>query len=116
MRLLLVEDEDAVRRVLERILTPHGYQVLVAPHPRPSTCDRGEGTPIDMLITDVVMPGMSGPQLAARLTELQPGLPVVFVSGYTDRPDELPPGPACSGSHSPTRRSCARSPRHAERS
>jgi CheY-like chemotaxis protein len=91
-RVLLVEDEDAVRGVLERILTAHGHQVLAASHPDDAVAIVAEGTPIDMLITDVVMPGMSGAQLASRLTGLQPGLPVIFISGYTARPDELPPG------------------------
>ncbi len=92
MRLLVVEDEDGVRRVVERILTRHGHEVLTAAHPDDAIAIAAEGTPIDMLITDVVMPGMSGPQLAARLTELQPGLPVLFISGYTDSPGELPAG------------------------
>jgi CheY-like chemotaxis protein len=90
--LLVVEDEDAVREVLERILTAHGHRVLAASHPDQALAILGEGPPVDVLLTDVVMPGMSGPRLASRLTELQPGLPVVFISGYTERPDELPPG------------------------
>jgi FixJ family two-component response regulator len=48
--------------------------------------------PLDLLFTDVVMPEMSGPKLAVALQEGQPGLRVVFCSGYTDRPDELPDG------------------------
>lgn len=92
LRLLVVEDEDAVRRVLERILTAHGHEVVTAAHPEEAVAIASEGTPIDMLITDVVMPGMSGPELASHLTELQPGLPVVFISGYADRPGELQPG------------------------
>ena len=81
-----------MRRVVERILTGHGHEVLTAAHPDEALAIASQGTPIDMLITDVVMPGMSGPQLAARLTELQPGLPVLFISGYTDSPGELPRG------------------------
>jgi two-component system cell cycle sensor histidine kinase/response regulator CckA len=92
LRLLVVEDEDGVRGVLERILTGHGHEVMTAAHPDAALETASRGAPIDLLITDVVMPGMSGPQLAARLTERQPGLPVVFISGYTDRPGELPPG------------------------
>jgi CheY-like chemotaxis protein len=91
-RLLVVEDEDAVRGVLERMLTKHGHEVLTAAHPDQAVAIMNEGLPIDVLVTDVVMPGMSGPQLASRLTELQPGLPVIFISGYTDRPGQLPPG------------------------
>ena len=92
LNLLVVEDEDAVRRVLDRILTRHGHEVLTAAHPDEALAIVNDGAPIDMLITDVVMPGMSGPQLASRLTELQPGLPVLFISGYTDSPGELPAG------------------------
>ena len=91
-RLLVVEDEHAVRGVLERMLIAHGYEVVAASHPDHALAIVAEGTPIDMLLTDVVMPGTSGAQLASRITELQPGLPVIFISGYTDRPDELPPG------------------------
>jgi CheY-like chemotaxis protein len=92
MRLLVVEDEDGVRGVLERILTRHGHEVITAASPDEALAMAREGIPMDMLITDVVMPGMSGPQMAALLTEMQPGLPVVFISGYTDSPDELPEG------------------------
>jgi two-component system, cell cycle sensor histidine kinase and response regulator CckA len=92
LNLLVVEDEDGVRRVLDRILTRHGHEVLTAAHPDEALELVNDGASIDMLITDVVMPGMSGPQLAARLTELQPGLPVLFISGYTDSPGELPAG------------------------
>jgi PAS domain S-box-containing protein len=92
MRLLVVEDEDGVRRVVERILSRHGHEVLTAAHPDEALEIATQGASIDMLITDVVMPGMSGPQLAAYLTELQPGLPVLFISGYTDSPEELPVG------------------------
>jgi PAS domain S-box-containing protein len=92
LRLLVVEDEDGVRGVVARMLTGHGHEVLTTAHPDDAILIASEGTPIDMLITDVVMPGMSGPQLAAHLTERQPGLPVMFISGYTASPDELPPG------------------------
>jgi two-component system, cell cycle sensor histidine kinase and response regulator CckA len=90
-RLLVVEDDDAVRGVLEQILSEHGHEVVAAAHPEEAIAIVNEGLPIDLLVTDVVMPGMSGPQLATRLTEMQPGLPVIFISGHTDRPGELPP-------------------------
>jgi two-component system cell cycle sensor histidine kinase/response regulator CckA len=92
LNVLVVEDEDGVRRVLDRILTRHGHEVLTAAHPDEALELVNDGAQIDMLITDVVMPGMSGPQLAARLTDLQPGLPVLFISGYTESPGELPAG------------------------
>jgi PAS domain S-box-containing protein len=78
--ILVVEDEDAVRRLTCRILTREGYTVLEAPDgPRAlDTWDEHPGE-IDLLLTDVVMPGMSGKELAERL-----GIEPVFMSGYTD--------------------------------
>jgi PAS domain S-box-containing protein len=80
---LIVEDEPLILRVAERVLTGLGYDVLTAR-------DGQEGlevaarTPrtIDLLITDVVMPNMGGRELAARLTEVRPGLRVLYSSGY----------------------------------
>jgi two-component system cell cycle sensor histidine kinase/response regulator CckA len=78
--ILVVEDEAAVRRLTCRILTREGYNVLEAPDgPRAlDTWDAHAGE-IDLLLTDVVMPGMSGKELAERL-----GIEPVFMSGYTD--------------------------------
>jgi two-component system, cell cycle sensor histidine kinase and response regulator CckA len=78
--ILVVEDEDAVRRLTCRILAREGYTVLEAPNgPRAlDTWDEHAGE-IDLLLTDVVMPGMSGKELAERL-----GIEPVFMSGYTD--------------------------------
>jgi two-component system, cell cycle sensor histidine kinase and response regulator CckA len=80
---LLVEDEQAVRSLAERILARYGYTVLSAPHgDKALEIFHEHELPIDLLLTDVVMPGMSGPDLAARLTALQPELRVIFMSGY----------------------------------
>ncbi len=81
--ILLVEDEDAVRSLVETILTSDGYRVLVAESPEQATgiCRAFPGT-IDVLLTDVVMPDMSGPELAERLLGLRSGLRVVYMSGY----------------------------------
>ncbi|MEA2457837.1 MAG: hypothetical protein QOC95_809 [Thermoleophilaceae bacterium] len=88
-RILLVEDEEGVRRITARILTESGYTVLSAAHPREALAILGEG-PVDLVLTDVVMPGMSGGMLVARMREDTPRLRAVFMSGYTDRPDALP--------------------------
>jgi CheY-like chemotaxis protein len=82
---LLVEDEEAVRRLAERILRQAGYQVLAAAD-GPEALRRCEThpEPIALLLTDVVMPGMSGQELAAQLTRRCPQLRVLYVSGYTD--------------------------------
>ena len=82
---LLVEDEASVREVARRILERLGYRVLVADSPNAAAalCQSHPG-PIQLLVTDVVMPLVSGPELAARLSSLRPGLKVLFMSGYTD--------------------------------
>ncbi len=83
---LLVEDEDAVRTVIARTLRDAGFTVLDA-----STASRaldlagGAPCPIDVILTDVILPGMDGPSLADALQTLCPGVPVVFLSGYADR-------------------------------
>jgi len=81
--ILLVEDEDAVRSLVETILTADGYKILVANSPAQAVeiCGASSG-PIDVLLTDVVMPEMSGPELAEELLALRPDLKVIYMSGY----------------------------------
>lgn len=83
--ILIVEDDAAVRRLTERILLGAGYHVLVAATPDQALrlCqDRGE--PIDLLLTDMIMPGMNGRELSERLQQQAPQLAVLYMSGYTD--------------------------------
>jgi PAS domain S-box-containing protein len=83
--LLLVEDDDAVRKLLRHLLQDRGYRVLDAPGgPEALAVFQRDTGPIDLLITDVVMPGMSGQQLAAAVQERYPDVRVLFVSGYVD--------------------------------
>jgi CheY-like chemotaxis protein len=92
-RLLLVEDEPAVRRLVTRMLERHGYDVRVAEDGEAALALATEsGADFDLLITDVVMPGMGGPELARRVRAELPGLSVLFVSGYPRdyRPGEAP--------------------------
>ena len=81
--ILLVEDEDAVRSLVEAILSADGYKILVADSADHAIqlCRTYEEN-IDILLTDVVMPGVSGPELAKNLLSLRPGLRVVYMSGY----------------------------------
>ena len=83
-RVLLVEDEEMVREIAKEILEEIGYTVLVADTPRAalSLCENQE-TRIDLLLTDVVMPGMSGVELKKKIEVIRPGIKVLFMSGYT---------------------------------
>ncbi len=84
-RVLLVEDEDSVRGLVRGTLQANGYAVLEARDARQALdVASRETTPIDLLLTDVVMPRMSGPELADRLRAERPGLRVAFMSGYTN--------------------------------
>jgi two-component system cell cycle sensor histidine kinase/response regulator CckA len=81
---LLVEDDVAVRKLASSILQRSGYIVLEAGGgPEALEIVAGHSGVISLLITDVVMPGMSGRDLSKRLSEIRPGLPVLFLSGYT---------------------------------
>lgn len=86
---LVVEDEEEVRALARDVLEMHGYLVLealdVADAVRLSETHPG---PIHLLITDVMMPGASGPELAGRLREGRPDLRVLCMSGYPERADE----------------------------
>jgi CheY-like chemotaxis protein len=83
--ILLVEDEDAVRTIAGLALESRGYRVLAAAGGQQALrLIRERGFVPQLLVTDVVMPGQSGSQLAAALTADFPGLKVLFLSGYTD--------------------------------
>ncbi len=83
--ILLVEDAAPVRRLLQRTLEMSGYQVLVAESATSALqhCSRHEG-PIDLLLTDVVLPRVGGPEIARRAAEVRPEIRVLFMSGFTD--------------------------------
>jgi len=81
--ILLVEDEVAVRCLVEAILSARGYKVLAAESPaHAAAICRGYGQPIDVLLTDVVMPGITGPELAKELLAFRPAIRIVYMSGY----------------------------------
>src|SRR5438477_7042753 len=82
---LLAEDEPAVRAIARQALERQGYTVLAAPSGADALALAAQhGATIDLLLTDVVMPGMSGRDLADRLTAQRPGIRVLYMSGYTD--------------------------------
>jgi PAS domain S-box-containing protein len=83
--ILLVEDEPAVRAIMKRSLEEAGYKIVEAGNVADALERFVQSTArINLVLTDVVMPGGSGRELADRIAELRPGTPVVFTSGYTD--------------------------------
>lgn len=82
---LLVDDDESMRRVTRRILSRSGFRVIEAEHGadalRVAEAHNGE---IDLLVTDVLMPGIRGPELVEELTVTSPGIRVLYMSGYTD--------------------------------
>jgi DNA-binding NtrC family response regulator len=82
---LLCEDDAKIRRLVASMLTRHGYRVLVAENPA-QAMDRARRSDaaIDLLLTDIVMPGMSGFELAKTVHQLRPEIRVLYMSGYTD--------------------------------
>jgi len=83
--ILLVEDEAAVRQFATIALERHGYRVLEA-HSAEAALTLLEELrrPIDLLLTDIVLPGMDGCELAARIGQLRPDVPVLYTTGYSD--------------------------------
>lgn len=84
--ILVVEDEESVRNLIRKILSKHGYKVLVA--------NRGQAAlqicqnypdPIKLVVTDVIMPEMTGPELSYQLRTLRPDTKILFISGYSDQ-------------------------------
>jgi two-component system, cell cycle sensor histidine kinase and response regulator CckA len=83
---LVAEDEEGVRGVVTRILSRNGYSVLAASSGAEALDLFTQQTDaIDVVLTDVIMPGMSGKELADRIGELRPGVPILYMSGYEDR-------------------------------
>ncbi len=82
---LLAEDDPSVREIVAQVLAQKGYRVLRAPDGQTALMmARGHGAEIHLLVTDLVMPGMTGRELAEALTVERPDLRVLYMSGYTD--------------------------------
>ena len=80
---MIVDDEPEIRKLVGAMVAQFGYHVLTADSGEHAvTLFRKHHQPVELLITDVVAPGMSGPMLADRLTALQPDLKVLYISGY----------------------------------
>jgi two-component system, cell cycle sensor histidine kinase and response regulator CckA len=80
---LVVDDEPEIRKLVGAMMAQSGYAVLTADSGEHALkLYRNQAEPVELLITDVVAPGMSGPMLADKLTTLQPDLRVLYISGY----------------------------------
>lgn len=81
--ILVVDDEPEIRKLVSAMISQFGYNALTADSgDHALTVYRHLNAPLEMLITDVVAPGMSGPMLADKLSALQPNLKVLYISGY----------------------------------
>ncbi|MEO0462166.1 MAG: response regulator [Pseudomonadota bacterium] len=83
-RILLVEDEDMVRAVAERALARAGYQITACPGGEEGLAAIADGAEFDLVVSDVVMPGMDGPAMVRAIRKERPNLPVLFMSGYAE--------------------------------
>jgi two-component system, cell cycle sensor histidine kinase and response regulator CckA len=81
---LVVEDADGIRELTRALLQRQGYTVLVASNGTEAMAMLDAHASIDLLLTDVVMPGTSGPELGRKLTARRPALKVLYMSGYTE--------------------------------
>ena len=82
-RVLIVEDQPEVAQLVQRLIEPAGYEITVATDALTAVTQVAGGAQPDLLITDVVMPTMTGPELAGALRTHHPDLPVLYMSGYT---------------------------------
>ena len=99
--ILLADDESGVRNLFRDVLEAHGYHVLLARngHEALEIAERQNGTPVQLLVADLVMPGMGGADLATRLRHRMPDLRVMYISGFSG--DTLPDAPMLHKPFSP---------------
>ena len=84
--ILVVEDDTGVRELIRRVLEGHGYKVLQARDVGDAIAiEESHRGPIHLLVSDIIMPGLNGPDLAQRIARRRPAIKVLFVSGYTSR-------------------------------
>ena len=84
LSVLIVDDDEAVLRFVERVLSEAGYQTMIATN-GPDAIQLAHKAPIDLLLTDVNMPRMTGDELARRLRHDEPTLKVLYLTGYSDQ-------------------------------
>jgi CheY-like chemotaxis protein len=94
--ILLVDDDRDIRDVTRALLESLGYAVIDVPHPAAALDIAASPAPIDLVFTDVQMPGMNGFELARAITRLRPEVPIVYATGHGGGiagNDNRPPGP-----------------------
>ena len=84
MSILVVDDDEPMRRYIDRVLSAAGYSTTLAVDGADAIGAVARGGPFDLLLSDVVMPEMTGPELALRLRQDDPGLKVLYLTGYSD--------------------------------
>jgi len=84
-RVLVVDDEESVRRFVNRVLQEAGYQTAVASDGPDALRVAKEFVPVEILVTDLMMPQMSGDELARRLRQVEPSLKVLYLTGFSDQ-------------------------------
>jgi two-component system cell cycle sensor histidine kinase/response regulator CckA len=85
LRILVVDDEEAVRKFVVRVLSDAGYETMAAADGREAITTAQTFQPFDFLLTDLMMPEMAGDELARRLRQEEPGLKVLYLTGYSDK-------------------------------
>jgi two-component system cell cycle sensor histidine kinase/response regulator CckA len=85
LRILVVDDEEAVRKFVVRVLSDAGYETMAAADGREAIATAQTFQPFDLLLTDLMMPEMAGDELARRLRQEEPGLKVLYLTGYSDK-------------------------------
>jgi two-component system, cell cycle sensor histidine kinase and response regulator CckA len=85
LRVLIVDDEEPLRRFVERVLRDAGYDTATAADGPEALARVGAGHVIDVLVTDLMMPQMTGDELARRLLQSEPALKVLYLTGFSDK-------------------------------
>ena len=85
LNVLVVDDEAPVRKFVDRVLRDGGYKTTVAGSGAEAIEAAARIEPLDLIVTDLMMPGMTGDELARRLRHTVPGLKVLYLTGYSDR-------------------------------
>ena len=84
LRILIVDDDTLTRRFVDRVLREAGFETAVAEGGVEAIAVAQDFQPVDLVLTDLMMPGMSGDELARRLRKVDPGLKVLYLTGYSD--------------------------------